>query len=125
LPSSTAWRGRVLVERAEGLCSEASWLRACNEIDAFEPELTEAVIFVSKFWLASSADEQPRRFKEREEISYKQYKITDEGWQNRLNMRLPPATWSTTPRPTTRRGRSFLPKTSAPNTFRRSPLTRP
>ena len=80
-----SWYGRVLVERVEGFCSEADWLRAYNEINAFEAELAEAGIVVFKFWLATSAEEQLRRLKEREETSYKQYKITDEDWRNRLN----------------------------------------
>ena len=79
-----SWYGRVLVERVENFCSEADWLRAYNEINAFEAELAEAGIVVVKFWLATSAEEQLRRFKEREETSYKQYKITDEDWRNRL-----------------------------------------
>jgi polyphosphate kinase 2 (PPK2 family) len=78
-----SWYGRVLVERVEGFCSEADWLRAYNEINAFEAELAEAGIVVVKFWLATSAEEQLRRFKKREETSYKQHKITDEDWRNR------------------------------------------
>jgi len=30
-----------------------------------------------------SQDEQLRRFKERQTVAYKQYKITDEDWRNR------------------------------------------
>jgi hypothetical protein len=36
-----------------------------------------------KFWLAISAEEQLRRFKDREVTAYKQYKITEEDWRNR------------------------------------------
>jgi Asp-tRNA(Asn)/Glu-tRNA(Gln) amidotransferase A subunit family amidase len=36
-----------------------------------------------KFWLHIDADEQLRRFKERESIAFKQYKITEEDWRNR------------------------------------------
>ncbi|MBA5778860.1 polyphosphate:AMP phosphotransferase [Stappia sp. F7233] len=79
-----SWYGRVLVERVEGFCSEADWMRAYNEINAFEQELTDAGIVVAKFWLAISEDEQLARFKAREETAYKQYKITDEDWRNRL-----------------------------------------
>jgi AMP-polyphosphate phosphotransferase len=38
---------------------------------------------VVKFWLAISAEEQLRRFKERENTAFKQHKITDEDWRNR------------------------------------------
>ena len=36
-----------------------------------------------KFWLHIDKDEQLKRFKEREKISYKQHKITKEDWRNR------------------------------------------
>jgi len=38
---------------------------------------------INKFWVHISPDEQLRRFKERQTIAYKQYKITDEDWRNR------------------------------------------
>ena len=74
----------MLVERVEGFCSEAEWARAYNEINEFEVELTDAGAIVVKFWLAISRQEQLARFKEREETPYKQFKITDEDWRNRL-----------------------------------------
>lgn len=79
-----SWYGRLLVERVEGFCSEADWMRAYNEINAFEQELSDAGIVVAKFWLAISENEQLARFKAREETAYKQFKITDEDWRNRL-----------------------------------------
>ena len=36
-----------------------------------------------KFWLAVSSDEQLRRFREREQSPFKQFKLTDEDWRNR------------------------------------------
>ena len=36
-----------------------------------------------KFWLHISAEEQLRRFEERQEVEYKRYKITPEDWRNR------------------------------------------
>jgi len=36
-----------------------------------------------KFWLAISEEEQLRRFKEREKIGFKRFKITEEDWRNR------------------------------------------
>ena len=77
------WYGRVLVERVEGFCSEAEWRRAYQEINEFELSLTNAGMILVKFWLHISKDEQLRRFKEREKIAYKQYKITEEDWRNR------------------------------------------
>ena len=78
-----SWYGRVLVERVESLCSDADWMRAYEEIRSFEDELTAYGIIVIKFWLAIDADEQLRRFQEREQVSYKRYKITEEDWRNR------------------------------------------
>jgi polyphosphate kinase 2 (PPK2 family) len=77
------WYGRVLVERIEGFCSEMDWMRAYEEINDFEKQLIRNNILVTKFWLAISKEEQLRRFKEREEIPFKQFKITEEDWRNR------------------------------------------
>jgi len=38
---------------------------------------------VVKFWLSISKEEQLRRFKEREKIAFKRFKITEEDWRNR------------------------------------------
>jgi polyphosphate:AMP phosphotransferase len=78
-----SWYGRVLVERVEGFCGEADWRRAYAEINDFERQLTENGAIVSKFWLSVSADEQLRRFKEREETRFKRFKITPDDWRNR------------------------------------------
>ncbi|MDD2918249.1 polyphosphate:AMP phosphotransferase [Rhodoferax sp.] len=77
------WYGRVLVERVEGFCSEADWLRGYSEINDFEHELIDAGVIVVKFWLQISQAEQLRRFKEREQIEFKRFKITQEDWRNR------------------------------------------
>jgi polyphosphate:AMP phosphotransferase len=77
------WYGRVLVERVEGFCGEADWLRAYSEINDFEHELEKDGAIVIKFWLQISEQEQLRRFKEREKIEFKRFKITDEDWRNR------------------------------------------
>ncbi len=78
-----SWYGRVLVERVEGFCSQADWMRAYGEINDFEAQMVRHNIVVSKFWLTISKDEQLRRFKEREQIGFKRFKITDEDWRNR------------------------------------------
>ena len=49
-----SWYGRVLVERVEGLCTVADWMRAYDEINAFEASLAAQGIVVAKFWLAIS-----------------------------------------------------------------------
>ncbi|MGL4315589.1 MAG: polyphosphate:AMP phosphotransferase [Pseudomonas sp.] len=78
-----SWYGRVLVERVEGFCTPADWLRAYGEINDFEEQLHDYKIVLVKFWLAIDKDEQARRFKEREETAFKRYKITAEDWRNR------------------------------------------
>jgi len=78
-----SWYGRVLVERVEGFCAEADWLRAYTEINDFEHELASSGAIVVKFWLQISREEQLKRFKEREKIEFKRFKITDEDWRNR------------------------------------------
>jgi polyphosphate:AMP phosphotransferase len=78
-----SWYGRVLVERVQGLCSEFDWMRAYPEINDFEEQLTASGIVLVKFWLSISKDEQLRRFREREQTSFKRFKITTEDWRNR------------------------------------------
>ena len=78
-----SWYGRVLVERLEGFCAPEDWQRAYGEINGFEEELTDFGTVIVKFWLATSPEEQLRRFKDRQKTAYKQYKITEEDWRNR------------------------------------------
>jgi polyphosphate kinase 2 (PPK2 family) len=78
-----SWYGRVLVERVEGFCTEQDWMRGYHEINDFEEQLTEAGAIVAKFWLAITPKEQLKRFKLRQDTTYKRYKITDEDWRNR------------------------------------------
>ena len=78
-----SWYGRVLVERIEGFCSEADWMRAYSEINDFEEQLARHGAIVVKYWLQISKAEQYKRFKEREKTRFKQFKITPEDWRNR------------------------------------------
>ncbi len=78
-----SWYGRVLVERIEGFAPRDDWMRAYSEIRDFEAELCDHGIIVQKFWLAIDKKEQLRRFKEREKVGFKRYKITEEDWRNR------------------------------------------
>ena len=78
-----SWYGRVLVERVEGFAQPEDWFRGYHEINEFEEQLVRHGIVLVKFWIHIDADEQLRRFKEREQVSYKQHKITDEDWRNR------------------------------------------
>ncbi|MDP3424062.1 MAG: polyphosphate:AMP phosphotransferase [Burkholderiaceae bacterium] len=78
-----SWYGRVLVERVEGFCSESAWIRAYDEINAFEEQQTEAGALVVKFWLAITPEEQLKRFEARQATPHKLYKITPDDWRNR------------------------------------------
>jgi polyphosphate:AMP phosphotransferase len=78
-----SWYGRVLVERVFDLAAEDEWRRAYAEINLFEQQLTEDGIALVKFWIHITKDEQKRRFKERQEIPYKRWKITEEDQRNR------------------------------------------
>ena len=78
-----SWYGRVLVERVEGYCSEADWMRAYGEINDFEEQLVAHDTVLVKFWLTITKEEQLRRFREREKTGFKRFKITEEDWRNR------------------------------------------
>ncbi len=78
-----SWYGRVLVERVEGFATREAWSRAYKELNDFEHELVSDGIVLVKFWLHVSAEEQLRRFKEREAEPWKQHKISAEDYRNR------------------------------------------
>ena len=78
-----SWYGRVLVERVERYATESAWSRAYLEINEFEQELFDHGVVLLKFWLAITKDEQMRRFKERQTVRHKQFKITADDWRNR------------------------------------------
>ncbi|MDY7074213.1 Polyphosphate:AMP phosphotransferase [Pseudomonas hunanensis] len=73
----------MLVERVEGFCSPADWMRAYSEINDFEEQLVNAGVVLVKFWLAIDQQTQLERFEEREQIPFKRYKITEDDWRNR------------------------------------------
>ena len=78
-----SWYGRVLVERVEGFCSQADWMRAYDEINQFEKMLVDDGNILIKVWLHIAKDEQLDRFKRRAADPYKHWKIGDEDWRNR------------------------------------------
>ncbi|MGE0815751.1 MAG: polyphosphate:AMP phosphotransferase [Vicinamibacterales bacterium] len=78
-----SWYGRVLVERLEALATEDEWRRAYAEINDFEGLLVEHGILLLKFWIHISPEEQIARFKAREQVPFKKYKITPEDYRNR------------------------------------------
>lgn len=78
-----SWYGRVLVERVEGYAKEYEWMRSYQEINSFEEQMRSHGTLLNKFWIHISQEEQLKRFKERENVAWKQYKITDDDWRNR------------------------------------------
>ena len=58
-------------------------MRAYGEINDFEDQLARGRIVLVKFWLAIDKETQYARFKEREEVGFKRFKITEEDWRNR------------------------------------------
>ncbi len=78
-----SWYGRVLVERVEGFATPERWRAAYSEINAFEEQLVQGGIVLAKFWVHITAEEQERRFAERQETPYKRWKLTAEDWRNR------------------------------------------
>jgi polyphosphate kinase 2 (PPK2 family) len=78
-----SWYGRVLVERIEGLCTEAEWKRAFREINDLERQLVNFGTVMVKFWIHISPEEQLQRFQDRAKTDIKQWKLTAEDWRNR------------------------------------------
>ena len=78
-----SWYGRVLVERVEGLATEAEWGRAYEEINQFERQLVDSGVTLVKFWVHISPEEQLRRFEQRDSTEHKKWKLTEEDWRNR------------------------------------------
>ncbi len=78
-----SWYGRVLVERVEGFCSDEEWQRAYDEINQTEKILSDSGMLIFKFWIHIDKETQLERFKSREKIPYKNWKITDEDYRNR------------------------------------------
>jgi len=54
-----------------------------QQLAKFEEQLVVNGTVLVKFWLAISKEEQLARFKQRETVGFKHYKITDEDWRNR------------------------------------------
>ena len=77
-----SWYGRVLVERVEGLATEAEWTRAYLQIVEFEQAMAAEGMVLVKLWLHVSEDEQLRRFRGRERDPLKRWKLTGEDWRN-------------------------------------------
>ena len=78
-----SWYGRVLVERIEGFATHDQWSRAYDEIVNFERANALEGVTIVKFWLQISAEEQLKRFEDRQNDPLRRWKITEEDWRNR------------------------------------------
>ncbi len=78
-----SWYGRVLVERVEGFATREQWLRAYDEINAFERSLADEGTILIKFWMHISDGEQLKRFEKRQADPLKAWKLTPDDWHNR------------------------------------------
>lgn len=78
-----SWYGRVMVERVEGFATKYQWKRAYTEIRDMERQWAQDGAVIIKFWIQISSEEQLKRFEERKNTPYKNWKITDEDWRNR------------------------------------------
>ncbi len=71
-----SWYGRVLIEKVDKLASAEQIQRSYTEINEFEDQLRHDGITVIKIFLAITKDEQRKRFEDRLNDPYKQWKIT-------------------------------------------------
>ncbi|HYE27228.1 MAG TPA: polyphosphate kinase [Allosphingosinicella sp.] len=78
-----SWYGRVLVERVEGLASEAEWRRAYDEINEFEAQQAYDGTTLVKLFFHVTRETQDARLKARLDHSWKRWKVTAEDFRNR------------------------------------------
>lgn len=79
-----SYYGRVLVERIEDFAKPAQWQRAYQEINEFERLLIDDGVYLIKFFLHITPEEQLKRFELRLSNPVKQWKLTEEDIRNRL-----------------------------------------
>jgi AMP-polyphosphate phosphotransferase len=79
----SSWYGRVLVDRVEGLCSEAEWKRAYDEINEFESQQRENGVALIKIFLHITQEEQDRRLQARLESPLDRWKCSKDDFHNR------------------------------------------
>jgi polyphosphate kinase 2 (PPK2 family) len=79
-----SWYGRVLVERVEGLASEAEWRRAYDEINEFEAQQAYDGTTIVKLFFHITQETQDARLRARLDHPWKRWKVTAEDFRNRL-----------------------------------------
>ena len=78
-----SWYGRVLVERVEGLASEAEWRRGYDEINEFEAQQADDGTAILKLFFHVTQETQDERLKARLDHPWKRWKVTAEDFRNR------------------------------------------
>jgi AMP-polyphosphate phosphotransferase len=78
-----SWYGRVLVERVEGLASEAEWRRGYDEINEFEAQQAYDGTTILKLFFHVTQETQDARLKARLDHPWKRWKVTAEDFRNR------------------------------------------
>jgi polyphosphate kinase 2 (PPK2 family) len=78
-----SWYGRVLVERVEGLATEAEWRKGYDEINAFEAQQADSGATLVKIFVHVTQKEQDRRLKDRLEHPWKRWKTGLDDYRNR------------------------------------------
>jgi polyphosphate kinase 2 (PPK2 family) len=73
----------VLVERVEGLASEAEWRRAFDEINELESGLVADGTAIVKLFFHVTRKEQDRRLRARLDHPWKRWKVNEEDLRNR------------------------------------------
>jgi polyphosphate kinase 2 (PPK2 family) len=79
-----SWYGRVLVERVEGLASEAEWRRGYDEINEFEAQQAFDGTTIVKLFFHVTQPVQDERLKARIDHPWKRWKVTADDFRNRL-----------------------------------------
>lgn len=79
-----SWYREVIAARTRADLGNRSWRDRCEDMVAFERQLTEDGAAIVKFWLHIAHKEQKHRFKKLREDPLTAWQVTDEDrWQNR------------------------------------------
>ena len=78
-----SWYGRVLVERVEGLATEAEWRRAFDEINEFEAQQCFDGAAIVKLFFHVTQEIQDERLQARLDHPWKRWKVHKEDFRNR------------------------------------------
>lgn len=71
-----SWYNRAGVEKVLGFCTRRQHEKFLRNVDEFEHTLVSDGIYLIKYWLSVSADEQQRRFRARIEDPLRQWKLS-------------------------------------------------